>query len=221
MKYPRTFHFSCSQEIFSDDKMLQFSIEQRFYNTEVIVTEKMDGGNCCLHEGLVYSRTHGTETFHKSFSKTKAMYKSIYYTYGSNFDFKRFMLFGENVYAIHSIEYNLLDSPFYLFAVFDTVTKEWLSWSDLVKVSIELAIPLVPLIGKMEFRDSKDLNEFVSKVLKGKSKYGPTIEGVVLRNPGSIKEAEFSENVAKYVRKGHVQSGEHWDKNWKPQKFLK
>ena len=28
----------------------------------------------------------------------------------------------------------------------------------------------------------------------------------------------FSTHVAKYVRKGHVQTDEHWSKNWKESK---
>lgn len=48
-------------------------------------------------------------------------------------------LFGETMGAVHSIEYDGLASYFYLFAVFDTTTKMWLSW----KVGLSLVSALL------------------------------------------------------------------------------
>lgn len=42
-----------------------------------------------------------------------------------------------------------------------------------------------------------------------------TREGVVTRNIGEYATADFAHNVFKYVRKGHVQTGEHWTRHWK------
>ena len=42
-----------------------------------------------------------------------------------------------------------------------------------------------------------------------------TREGVVTRNIGEYATAGFAHNVFKYVRKGHVQTGEHWTRHWK------
>lgn len=42
-----------------------------------------------------------------------------------------------------------------------------------------------------------------------------TMEGVVTRNIDNYGVANFSKNVFKYVRKGHVKTDEHWTRNWK------
>ena len=56
--------------------------------------------------------------------------------------------------------------------------------------------------------------------MKNGSKYGDTIEGVVVRNIESFPLDDFSKNVVKYVRKNHVQTDEHWKKNWKRAKLI-
>ena len=47
------------------------------------------------------------------------------------------------------------------------------------------------------------------------SKYGDTIEGVVVRNADEYPVGDFKWNVVKYVRKNHVQTDQFWHKNWK------
>lgn len=41
-------------------------------------------------------------------------------------------------------------------------------------------------------------------------------EGVVARSAGSFMESEFSSNVGKALRPGHVQTDEHWLRTWRP-----
>ena len=41
-------------------------------------------------------------------------------------------------------------------------------------------------------------------------------EGVVLRLERGFPAAEFQDNVCKSVRVGHVQTDEHWTRNWRP-----
>jgi len=218
MKYPRTYHFSCSQEIFSDDKQLTSEIEESFLNKTLIMTEKMDGGNSCLDKAKVFARTHEVETFHPSFSKLKALYNEIYYTVDFNFD--RYMLFGENMQAIHSIVYDKLDSPFYLFAIFDKKEKKWCSWEQIQFMNIKLKLKIVHVIATRSFKTLKELRDWVNIEMKKKSHYGDIREGIVFRDPASFKENEFSEKVAKVVRRGHIQSDDHWSKNWKEQKII-
>jgi hypothetical protein len=39
-------------------------------------------------------------------------------------------------------------------------------------------------------------------------------EGYVVRLASSFKFDDFNKSVAKFVRKNHVQTNEHWTKNW-------
>jgi len=52
------------------------------------------------------------------------------------------------------------------------------------------------------------------------SAFGSICEGYVVRNKESFPENEFNQNVAKCVRLGHVQTDEHWTKNWVKAEFL-
>jgi len=218
MKYPRTFHLSFSPEIFSDDKVLSPEIEKSFINRELTITEKMDGGNSCLHKGKVFARTHAMEANHASFSKLKQLYNTIFYT--KSFDFNRYMLFGENLQALHSIEYTKLNSPFCLFNVFDIEKDIWLSTDNVQNIAIDLELTYVPLITKKNFNSLKKLKSFLDNEISKPSFYGPNREGFVLRDSNEFKFKDFSKNVCKYVRKNHVQTDNHWTKDWKENVIL-
>ena len=43
----------------------------------------------------------------------------------------------------------------------------------------------------------------------------------MLRNPDTFRIEDFSKNVVKYVREGHVQSDKHWKENWVKQELNK
>ena len=43
------------------------------------MTEKLDGGNCCLYRGRVFARTHKHEATHASFGAIKAAYSQLWY----------------------------------------------------------------------------------------------------------------------------------------------
>ena len=63
-----------------------------------------------------------------------------------SFDLDSLALFGENMFGIHSIEYDNLESFFYLFGVRRHHDGAWLSWDDVVAIANELEIPTVPLL---------------------------------------------------------------------------
>jgi hypothetical protein len=46
------------------------------------------------------------------------------------------------------------------------------------------------------------------------SAYGKTKEGIVIRVADSFKLDDFPNYVCKWVRPNHVQTDEHWTKNW-------
>lgn len=71
-KYGRTYHFSFSLEIHSDDKTLAKEIEENgFINKRIIITEKLDGENSALAKGVVFARSHSFAATHVSFSMVK------------------------------------------------------------------------------------------------------------------------------------------------------
>jgi hypothetical protein len=60
---------------------------------EAVVTEKLDGGNCCLHQGEVYARTHSAPTTNDWFSRTKMALSCFAWVEC----LKQLKIFGENM----------------------------------------------------------------------------------------------------------------------------
>lgn len=216
-KYPRTFHFQFSKEIHDDDKVIQLHHLGNFLNDEIIVTEKLDGSNACLkYEEGVFARSHQMPTFEPWFDYLKSLYYSIRHLMNPDL-----WIFGENTYAIHSIEYTSMQDYFYVFNIYNTVKKEWLSWDEIVIESERLGLEVVPLVFKGRITTIAELSKLCDLELLKPSFLGGNREGFVTRVASAIPEDEFQNKVAKYVRRGHVQTDEHWKKNWKPQKLKK
>lgn len=217
--YKRTSHFSISPEIHSDDKKLKKKIENNILEVEVVLTEKLDGGTGRLNDCKVFARSDIGETFCGSFSKLKRLYNKILYS-NIDFDFDRYIIYGENVQAIHSIIYEKLDQPFYVFHILDKVENEFLSWDEVKEMSIKLGFKHVPEIGTFKFKSVKEMEKLITKIMSEGSYYGGNMEGVVIRKKGRIKYDEFEDSIGKIVRKGHVQTSKHWKIDWKPQKII-
>ena len=224
-KYPRTPHFSFSPGGTDDDIRLGASNFQG--KGAVVVTEKLDGGNCMICNGKVYARSHGQEAKHESFSRVKALAVSL-----SQYSIVQGLcLYGENMTAIHSIEYNCLSSFFYLFAVRDPIEKRWYSWQEIERLAKLLELPTVPIImissnnGMTENEIERLLSNkasqqsFVSTSVNssGSGSDSPKVfpEGFVVRLAASFRDEDFVHCVAKYVRVGHIQTDDTWKKTWK------
>lgn len=107
-KYPRTPHLPFSPGIADDDETLPNY--HHLLNTEIVVTEKLDGGNCCLKDGLVFARTHEKAATHASFDIVRLMYTSTWMHLLPD-PADRYELFGENLTAVHSISYTSSEQP--------------------------------------------------------------------------------------------------------------
>ena len=92
----------------------------------------------------VYARTTNSESSHPSFGPIKQLAAQIAYAIPDNVQ-----LYGENMFAVHSIEYDSLESFFYVFAALQDGSK-WLSWDDVKDLAAELEIPTVPVITKRQ-----------------------------------------------------------------------
>lgn len=55
-------------------------------------------------------------------------------------------LLGENMQAVHGVSYDALESPFYLFAVWDGLRRVWASWDEVVAWATLLECPTVPVV---------------------------------------------------------------------------
>jgi hypothetical protein len=203
-KYPRTFYLPYSPGATKEDKIakdLSSLIGQR-----LLMTEKMDGSNVCLTRDALYARSHNGPPTHASFDLLKAHHANVRHLIPEGIE-----IFGEWLYAIHSIRYNNLPSYLQIFGVRwnDAI---WWSWEETREMANEILACTVPAI--FEFCPATE-DELRSKVeiVAIHNFFKPTYgvrEGVVVRPLLDFKDSEFDKSVFKWVRKDHVQTDDHW-----------
>jgi len=200
----------CSANIQNGDRILE-NIDN-LINKEVITTEKVDGGNTCIHQGQVYARSANEPTKHASFDFIKTNYLWRFNA------FEDLIFYCENMYAIHSIEYSNLQSYLYILGI--RYEDTWLSWVDTVDISNYISIPAVPFISQKVFRSKQDLYSYVLEELYKPSLLGGMREGVVIRNASEFNYEHFDINVAKAVSNKFINVNQDWTK-WKKAQIAK
>lgn len=206
-KYNRTYHLPWSPGATSDDKISK-SVDN-LIGIDIVITEKLDGSNTSMINTGVFGRSHAVFTKNEWDREVRQIHDLK--VRGQLED--NVFLFGENMEGIHSIEYSNLKSYFYLFGVRDN--NIWIPWNSVEEYSYLLEIPTVPVLFKGKVNDEKELKSIVDSLVNEKSELGGEREGIVVRNAGLFHNDDFAENVMKWVRKDHVQTDEHWTRNWK------
>ncbi len=222
-KYGRTYHFPFSPGTTSDDRF-NHTYWEDIQQIEILVhTEKLDGENNCLNQFGVFARSHVAPTTSPWTNQIRERWQLIKNDLGD------IELFGENLYAVHSIEYQRIEEYYYIFAV--RCMDKWLSWEEVKFYASMFDLPTVPelKVEAVENLTESGLRVQIESWAKEPSVFGSrnpftaegcTREGVVTRNIGEYSVSEFMHNVFKYVRKGHVKTDEHWTRNWKRAKLL-
>ena len=210
-KYPRTYHLDFSPGATSDDKISK-SVDS-IIGIDVVITEKLDGENTSMTNDGVYARSHATFTT-SNWSKEVRQLHDI--KVRGQLDEDTY-IFGENLEAIHSIEYGILDSYFYTFGVREK--NIWLDWKSVEEYAYLLDLKVVPVLFKGIIKDKSQLELLVNKFMSEESLLGGEKEGIVIRNSNSFDGDFFNQNVMKYVRANHVTTDEHWSRNWKKAKI--
>lgn len=202
-KYNRTFHLPWSPGGTSDDKVAKdLSV---ILNNDIIITEKMDGSNTSLELGGCFARTHSGPPNHPSFDGLKALHATIQHKLPDGVQ-----LFGEWLFAKHSIAYDKLPSFFMLFNVRSLLDDVWYSWDEVEMWADEIGVPTVPVLFKGKLSTEKELKNKIEELVSQPSRCGGEREGVVVRIQESFTDSAFSQCVMKWVRKDHVQTSEHW-----------
>jgi len=200
MKYPRTYHLPTSPGVSSDDKVLKDI--SHLMGKMMVYSEKLDGECTSMTNKVIHARSE-TSSHHPSQSWVKQLHARIKNDIPENIQ-----IVGENMYAKHSILYDRLTTFFYVFAVIDLQRKEFLSFSETSDICFFLDLEEVPLlhVGAINPQFEPPAH----------SSFGDVIEGYVVRTVDSFPVDEFDRNVAKFVRKNHVNTDEHWKEHWVP-----
>lgn len=195
VKYPRTFHLPYSPGTTSDDKKLVNDLD--FVNSEVLMTEKLDGENTNMTFDRIWARSVDSKD-HPSRNWVNSFWNQLKYDIPNDM-----RICGENVYAKHSIHYKKLPTYFFVFSIWRY--DECLSWEDTLEWCELLGLTTVPVLYRGIY--SKDM---VTTLASMNSVFGGDREGIVVRKPNSFTRDSFSTNLTKWVRKGHVQTDKHW-----------
>lgn len=138
-KYPRSLHAKFSLGTTSDDRFMPEGYVKVFSEFDsLVITEKLDGQNDCIKKEGVFARSHTSPTIHPWDAPIRQRWSLI------KDDLGDLEIFGENMYGIHSIEYESLESYFYVFAVREKGV--WLSWAETCFWAEMFGFPTVPVL---------------------------------------------------------------------------
>ena len=202
-KYPRTFHFPWSPGGTSDDKRL--SDVSPLVGVDIVVTEKCDGSNLTYTRKNVFSRSHSGPPSHASFDLAKATHGRIAHMISEGIS-----VFCEYCYAVHSITYAALPQYSLVFGVRDDATGLFWDWDMVAAQAVDLGLPTVPILFRGVVNSTEELRALTERLSREPSTFGGAREGIVARVVAQFPEGEFGKKVAKWVRKDHVQTDEHW-----------
>jgi hypothetical protein len=109
---------------------------------------------------------------------------------------------GENLFAKHSIHYSTLPTYFMGFSIWNE-QNVCLSWDETIEWFTLMGITSVPVLYDGLY--DEQLIRMLSKEM-----HWDTTEGYVVRVADPIPYRDFRHSIAKFVRKGHVQTTKHW-----------
>ena len=225
-KYPRTPHFPFSPGATDDDVVSSAMLPIFGDGTEIHISEKLDGGNCCLKQGHVFARTHGKPATHESFSAVKRLYHTVLIPQLTEDEFDDLEFFGENMAAVHSLAYtdaqHALPAPFYLFAVRQRSTDTWWGVDQVARIAQRLGLEQPPVLFRgVPVGREREVAGLIQGAMKLPSALAASIgvqcpvEGFVARVTSAFRSAQFADCVSKCVRANHVQCEDkvfkaHW-----------
>lgn len=218
IKYPSTRHLPWSHER-DDDDTAHSSIEF-LTRYPLVVTVKMDGGNCMLVKDMdnpIRAR-NGRHADKEHFDMAKQWYweNDLYSQLPEHYQ-----VFGEWLYAKHSIHYGCdCDEPcedigpalrdyFQVFGVYDTRYQLWLGWNETVEFADRLGLTMVPKVGEFYFEEPYEAWDELYDLSQTVVDDGH--EGIVVRSAHPFHYGQIEQRLGKYVRPGHVKEDEkHW-----------
>lgn len=197
VKYPRTPHLPFSPGATSDDKYASpETIAHLSSGIELLVTEKLDGGNMSFSRSCSYSRSLDSGT-HSWDTKAKAKWAEIRWDIPEGW-----RISGESLHARRSVAYDNLPDIYLVFGIWDE-TNTLLDWDSTVEFAELLGLKTVPVLYR-----GTDYKKAVTAW--GKEKDTTSSEGFVVRSAGRIHYDDFAGNFAKWVRPNHVTTTAAW-----------
>lgn len=167
-KFPRTPHIKGSNIQKGDEDLKQISFDQ-FEGKHLIIEEKIDGANTAISfdsDGnmLLQNRGHllsgGYKEKHYSLFKQWAMiWKDALYEVLKD----RYIMYGEWMYAKHTVYYDALPHYFIEFDIFDKKNNIFLDTSSRRELLKDLPIKSVPVLKEGVFNSFDEIIDLIGK----------------------------------------------------------
>ncbi len=167
-KYPRTDHIQGSRFQPGDEDLLNVPFKE-IVDRNVIIEEKVDGANVGISfsssgELLLQSRGHyltgGAREKHFNLFKQWAncLYNDLWEVLST-----RYILYGEWMYAKHTVFYDYLPHYFLEFDILDLETEQFLSTCKRQELLAALPIKSVPVLYSGKLKSQKQLTQFLKQ----------------------------------------------------------
>lgn len=210
MKYPRTPHLPSSPGGTNDDKRMSVSAADALFSRQIVVTEKMDGGNVTLAREYFHARSTSDNTpLWERYAK--AEWAKIAHDIPEGW-----RVSAESLWARRSVAYDNLSGFLLVIGVWDE-TNTLLSWRRTEEWAALLGLPTVPVLGNGCGSERAALAVWKGEACNLVGEPCPahdaaTSEGFVVRTVYDIRYADFDQHVGKWVRPDHVQTTAQWRK---------
>ena len=210
-KYEKTFHLF---PVTSKHNLDRTQVK-RLLSGEVIVEEKMDGSNTGIirhskgfslqkRNSLVGSSVHAQFDFFHNWANYQNYEKIMEVPEG-------YLIYGELLYAVHTIYYDKLPDYFLVFDV--RKGSKWLKYDERVEFCERYGFHMVPLVTRGHL--TKD---DIQNLVPEQSQYGDTAEGIVVKR--YAKHGYFRGKVVRpEFQKAMDMEDTHW--SFKPVKTNK
>ncbi len=211
IKFPRTKHLHNLGSVQRDDLMAPSSKIEIFLKSFLYIEEKIDGANLGISikdfKLTAQNRSHYVNSsYHSQFKPLDKWLIDHSQDLWEILQDETKILYGEWVYAKHSIHYTDLPDYFIAFDLWDMVEKRFYSRQRLENILANTSIKYIPLVCSGSFASMNEILKFVTT--KSQFYNGP-IEGVYIR----ICDNMWLTDRAKIVRNDFLSGNEHWTKN--------
>lgn len=196
-KYPRTPHLPFSQSVQDDDRVISpEGLEHLRSGIELVVTEKMDGGNVSLYRDRFHARSvDAVAQPWDARSRGEWAARAHLIPEGVR-------LSGESMAARRSVSYENLPAATLLFGAWRG--EDVLPWDVVCELAQLIGLPTAPVLYR-----GCNFDDAVSAWRRAGLSEDAS-EGFVVRDAGGFDRRSFALHVAKWVRAGHVQTSDDW-----------
>ena len=220
IKYPRTPHLFGARGTPDDNHLSQADSLALIADPSLIVEEKLDGTNVGIHfttAGRMVLQCRGHEVtagLHPQYDLFKQWVNGIRPRLETLLN-TRYILFGEWLYAHHTVRYDALSHYFFEFDIYDKLEERYLDLATRFVMLDETGIHTVPVLHQGA------LTEPELRQLLGPSRFASTFDNPLTGRPDDVMEGlyvrteadGFVTGRAKLVRPEFVEKlklSEHW-----------